>query len=72
MSLPLIPFDLSSVLPNGVSGNAWVSDYGNPHNAHDFDFIYPISPLHNVPADKVLPPVLLMTADRTYKNSSRL
>lgn len=44
-------------------GNAWVSDYGDPHNAHDFDFIYPISPLHNVPADRLLPPVLLMTAD---------
>lgn len=44
-------------------GKAWVSDYGDPHNPHDFDFIYPISPLHNVPTDKVLPPLLLMTAD---------
>lgn len=44
-------------------GKAWVSDYGDPHDPHDFDFIYPISPLHNVSTDKVLPPLLLMTAD---------
>ncbi|KAI0294865.1 prolyl oligopeptidase [Multifurca ochricompacta] len=24
-------------------GRAWTSDYGNPHDSHDFDFIYPIS-----------------------------
>lgn len=44
-------------------GRAWTSDYGNPHDPHDFDFIYPISPLHNVPANKILPPTLLLTAD---------
>lgn len=44
-------------------GKAWTSDYGNPHDPHDFDFIYPISPLHNVPTGKSLPPLLLMTAD---------
>ncbi|KIK99823.1 hypothetical protein PAXRUDRAFT_30278 [Paxillus rubicundulus Ve08.2h10] len=44
-------------------GKAWTADYGDPHNPHDFDFIYPISPLHNVPADRTLPPLLLMTAD---------
>jgi prolyl oligopeptidase len=44
-------------------GKAWTSDYGNPHDPHDFDFIHPISPLHNVPTDKILPPLLLMTAD---------
>ncbi|KAH7890841.1 prolyl oligopeptidase [Phlebopus sp. FC_14] len=42
---------------------AWTADYGDPHNPYDFDFIHPISPLHNVPTDKVLPPLLLMTAD---------
>ncbi|KAF9224006.1 hypothetical protein BS17DRAFT_795584 [Gyrodon lividus] len=42
---------------------AWTADYGDPHNPHDFDFIHPISPLHNVPTDKMLPPLLLMTAD---------
>jgi prolyl oligopeptidase len=45
-------------------GKAWCSDYGDPHDPHDFDFIYPISPLHNIPTDKVLPPMILLTADR--------
>ncbi|TBU27685.1 prolyl oligopeptidase [Dichomitus squalens] len=44
-------------------GRAWTSDYGDPHNPHDFDFIYPISPLHNIPTDKILPPTMLVTAD---------
>ncbi|GLB33294.1 putative prolyl oligopeptidase [Lyophyllum shimeji] len=44
-------------------GKAWTSDYGDPDDPKDFDFIYPISPLHNVPTDKVLPPTLLLTAD---------
>ncbi|CDO74182.1 hypothetical protein BN946_scf185043.g234 [Trametes cinnabarina] len=44
-------------------GRAWTSDYGDPHNPHDFDFIYPISPLHNIPTDKTLPPFMLTTAD---------
>lgn len=45
-------------------GRAWTSDYGDPHVPHDFDFIYPISPVHNVPTDRVLPPTILLTADR--------
>ncbi|THH29783.1 hypothetical protein EUX98_g4402 [Antrodiella citrinella] len=44
-------------------GRAWTSDYGDPHNAKDFDFIYKISPVHNVPTSKVLPPTILLTAD---------
>jgi len=44
-------------------GKAWISDYGNPNDPNDFDFIYPISPIQNVPKAKVLPPYLLMTAD---------
>ncbi|KAG5649915.1 hypothetical protein H0H81_001511 [Sphagnurus paluster] len=44
-------------------GKAWTSDYGNPDDPNDFDFIYPLSPLHNVPTDKTLPPTLLLTAD---------
>ncbi|TFL05465.1 prolyl oligopeptidase [Pterulicium gracile] len=44
-------------------GRHWTSDYGDPHVAEDFDFIYPYSPLHNVSPNKVLPPTLLMTAD---------
>lgn len=44
-------------------GKAWTSDFGDPDIPEDFDFIYPISPLHNVPKDKLLPPTMLMTAD---------
>ncbi|KAH9180031.1 hypothetical protein EDB89DRAFT_2224962 [Lactarius sanguifluus] len=44
-------------------GRAWTSDYGDPHVPQDFDFIYPISPLHDVPANKILPPTLHLTAD---------
>ncbi|KAL1734945.1 prolyl oligopeptidase [Schizophyllum commune] len=44
-------------------GKAWCGDYGDPHDPKDFDFIYPISPLHNVPTDRVLPPTILLTAD---------
>jgi prolyl oligopeptidase len=44
-------------------GRHWCSDYGDPHEPEDFDFIYPYSPLHNVSPNKVLPPTLLMTAD---------
>ncbi|KAF8529233.1 prolyl oligopeptidase [Hysterangium stoloniferum] len=44
-------------------GKAWTSDYGDPQAPHDFDFIYPISPMHNVQPGKKLPATLLMTAD---------
>ncbi|KAF8898147.1 prolyl oligopeptidase [Gymnopilus junonius] len=44
-------------------GKAWISDYGNPDDPNDFDFIFPLSPLHNIPKDKILPPYLLLTAD---------
>lgn len=45
-------------------GKAWISDYGNPDDPKDFDYIFPLSPLHNIPKDKVLPPYMLLTADR--------
>ncbi|EIN10182.1 hypothetical protein PUNSTDRAFT_142274 [Punctularia strigosozonata HHB-11173 SS5] len=44
-------------------GHAWRSDYGDPQKPEDFDFIKPISPLHNVSTDKTLPPTILLTAD---------
>jgi len=55
--LDLLKFDEFTI------GRAWVSDYGNPKDANDFDFIHPISPLHNIPTDRHLPPTLLQTAD---------
>ena len=53
-------------------GKAWCGDYGDPHDPKDFDFIYPISPLHNVPTDRVLPPTILLTADRAWACSFRV
>ena len=50
---------------NTLTGSAWTSDYGNPDDPHDFDYIFPISPLHNVPLNKILPPTMLLTSDRT-------
>ncbi|KAH7107918.1 prolyl oligopeptidase [Auriculariales sp. MPI-PUGE-AT-0066] len=44
-------------------GKAWISDYGNPSDPSDFDFIHPLSPLHNVPRHKTLPAMLFFTAD---------
>ncbi|TFK56208.1 hypothetical protein OE88DRAFT_1641899 [Heliocybe sulcata] len=49
--------------PNFTIGKAWTSDYGDPKDPHDFDFIQHVSPLHNVPTDKILPPTILLTAD---------
>lgn len=40
-----------------------ISDYGCADEPEGFDYIYPYSPLHNVPKDKVLPPTLLLTGD---------
>jgi len=44
-------------------GRTWISDYGDPQEPEDFDYIYPISPLHNIPTNRVLPPTILFTAD---------
>nr|QIM40772.1 prolyl oligopeptidase [Amanita molliuscula] len=39
---------------------AWTSEYGNPSNKEDFDFVEALSPVHNIPKDRVLPATLLM------------
>jgi hypothetical protein len=61
-----ILFDHSFKSLKSSLGRAWTSDYGDPQNPRDFDFIYPYSPLHNIPTNQVLPPMLLMTAERKY------
>lgn len=55
--LDMLKFDRFTI------GRAWTSDYGDPQNPHDFDFIAPYSPLHNVSPDKKYPATLVMTAD---------
>jgi prolyl oligopeptidase len=53
------------------SGKAWTSEYGNPRIPEEFDFVYPLSPVHNVPTDKVLPATLLMiTGGKQYSQDS--
>jgi prolyl oligopeptidase len=40
-------------------GGAWVSDFGNPDKAEDFEYIKTWSPLHNVKSGKPHPAFLL-------------
>jgi prolyl oligopeptidase len=44
-------------------GYAWMSEYGNPDTAADFDSIYKYSPLHNIKPGVKYPPTLVTTAD---------
>ncbi|KAH9276891.1 hypothetical protein BASA83_000403 [Batrachochytrium salamandrivorans] len=44
-------------------GAAWVSDYGNPDKAEDFEILKKYSPLHNISNKKEYPAVLIMTGD---------
>jgi len=46
---------------NFTFGPAWRSEFGDPNLPGDFDFMYPISPVHNVPRGPVLPAVMIMT-----------
>ena len=45
------------------SGAAWMSDYGNPEDAHDFEVELAYSPLHNVREGRHYPATLVMTGD---------
>jgi len=47
---------------NFTFGAAWRSEFGDPNVPGDFDFMYPVSPVHNVPQGRVLPAVMIMTA----------
>ncbi|KAL6767501.1 hypothetical protein ACKKBF_B35475 [Auxenochlorella protothecoides x Auxenochlorella symbiontica] len=44
-------------------GHAWITDYGNPDVAEDFNWLLPLSPLHNVarPKDDGQYPAFLLT-----------
>ena len=46
-----------------------MSEYGDPRLPEEFDFIYPLSPVHNIPTDIVLPATLLMinTGERSFE-----
>ncbi|EYB82863.1 hypothetical protein Y032_0349g3207 [Ancylostoma ceylanicum] len=46
-------------------GATWISEYGNPDDPKDFEFIHKYSPLHNIrfPKSGQWPSTLMMTAD---------
>ena len=44
-------------------GWAWISEYGNPDDPDEFEFIIDYSPYHNIEPDIEYPPVLITTAD---------
>ncbi|EYB82854.1 hypothetical protein Y032_0349g3202 [Ancylostoma ceylanicum] len=46
-------------------GASWISEYGNPDQPKDFEFIYKYSPLHNIrfPKNGQWPSTLMLTAD---------
>ncbi len=44
-------------------GWAWVSDYGSPDDAQDFEALWGYSPYHRVREGVVYPPTLIATAD---------
>ena len=44
-------------------GAAWVSDYGDPDQAEDFENALACSPLHNVRPGVAYPPTLVVTGD---------
>jgi len=45
-------------------GRYWVPEYGNAENSkEEFDYLYAYSPLHNIKANAVYPPILVTSAD---------
>ncbi|THU84329.1 prolyl oligopeptidase [Dendrothele bispora CBS 962.96] len=62
-------------------GDLLRSEYGNPENPEDFDYIYKYSPYHNIPLKEVtMPPMLFLQSDyddrvsplHTYKHVAAL
>src|SRR5690606_38683858 len=46
------------------AGRYWISDYGDPEVAEDFETLLAFSPLHNLREGECYPPTLITTADR--------
>ena len=44
-------------------GQAWTSEYGDPDNPDEFEFLLGYSPYHNIEPGVEYPPVLISTAD---------
>ena len=48
---------------NFLIAKLWVSEYGSPHDAQQFEWLYAYSPYHHVEEHTPYPAVLMMTAD---------
>ncbi|MET9375166.1 prolyl oligopeptidase family serine peptidase [Streptomyces sp. NPDC002992] len=47
-----------------LAGASWIAEYGNPDDEADLPHLRALSPYHQLAADRVYPPVLLMTSTR--------
>ena len=57
-----------------LAGASWVSEYGDPDDPEEWEFIKPISPYQNISADRTYPPVLITTStvdDRVHPGHAR-
>ncbi len=50
--------------PDLLAGPSWISEYGDPRNPADWEFLRPYSPYHNVRAGQPYPPTLFVTSTR--------
>lgn len=57
-----------------AAGHAWVSDYGSPDKADDFEYLFKYSPLHNVAApgagSRQYPAMILTTGAELHCSSA--
>ncbi|MGW6563759.1 prolyl oligopeptidase family serine peptidase [Streptomyces sp. NPDC054975] len=47
-----------------LAGASWIAEYGDPDDEADLPHLRALSPYHQLAADRVYPPVLLMTSTR--------
>jgi len=48
-------------------GLYWMGSFGDPLVPKEFDFLSPLSSLHNVPSGKVLPPTLIIAGEKDVR-----
>jgi prolyl oligopeptidase len=58
---PLLDMRRFHLLPPGA---AWTTEFGNPDEPADWEFIKAYSPYHNISAERHYPPVLITTSTR--------
>ena len=45
------------------SGKTWISEYGDPEIAEEFDYLLAYSPYHRIEPGQTYPPLLMLSAD---------